>query len=395
MTQNKFFGSLLLIAGTTIGAGMLALPIASTGLGFGVSSLIMLLLWALMAYTALLMVEIHQFAPSDASLNQLARTLLGAKGQVIASVALMFLLYALCAAYIAGGGEQVNQKLNAWLGLDLPPQAGAIFFTLLIGTIVGLGTHCVDLINRVLFSLKIIALILMLALLLPQVEGTHLLELPLEQGLIVSAIPVIFTSFGFHGSIPSVVRYLGVEVKSLRKIMLLGSALPLLIYLLWQLGSQGVLSQSQLMINQSLSGFINLLASVLHSQYLSSAISVFADLALATSFLGVSLGLFDFMAANLRQQDNAAGRSFTAAITFVPPLGFALFYPQGFITALGYAAIALVILAIFLPVAMVWVQRQTRDKANLPQGYRVAGGKLGLLLAMLCGVAVIGAQLLG
>lgn len=87
-------------------------------------------------------------------------------------------------------------------------------------------------------------------------------------------------SFGFHGSIPSVVRYLGVEVKSLRKIMLLGSALPLLIYLLWQLGSQGVLSQSQLMTNQSLSGFINQLASVLHSQYLSSAISVFADLAL-------------------------------------------------------------------------------------------------------------------
>ena len=101
------------------------------------------------------------------------------------------------------------------------------------------------------------------------------------------------------------------------------------------------------------------------------------------------------MAANLRQQDNAAGRSITAAITFVPPLGFALFYPQGFITALGYAAIALVILAIFLPVTMVWVQRQTRDKANLPQGYRVAGGKLGLLLAIVCGVAVIGAQLLG
>jgi len=395
MTQNKFFGSLLLIAGTTIGAGMLALPIASAGLGFGMSSMIMLILWALMAYTALLMVEIHQFAPSDASLNQLARNLLGTKGQVVASIALMFLLYALCAAYIAGGGEQVHQKLISWLGLALPPQAGAIFFTLLVGTIVGLGTHCVDLINRMLFSLKIIALILMLALLLPQVEGTHLLELPLEQGLIVSAIPVIFTSFGFHGSIPSVVRYLGLEVKSLRKIMLLGSALPLLIYLLWQLGSQGVLSQSQLMTNQSLSGFINQLASVLHSQYLSSAISVFADLALATSFLGVSLGLFDFIAANLRQEDNATGRSVTAAITFVPPLGFALFYPQGFITALGYAAIALVILAIFLPVAMVWVQRQARDKAKLPQGYRVSGGKLGLVLALLCGLAVISAQLLG
>jgi len=394
MTQNKFIGSLLLIAGTTIGAGMLALPIASAGLGFGTSSAIMLILWALMAYTALLMVEIHQFAPSDASLNHLAQHLLGRKGQLIANSALMFLLYALCAAYIAGGGEQVNQKLTTWLGLQLPPQAGAILFTLLVGTIVGLGTHCVDLINRGLFSLKIVALLLMLALLLPQVESPHLLELPLNQGLIITAIPVIFTSFGFHGSIPSVVRYLGVEVKALRRIMLLGSALPLVIYLLWQLGSQGVLSQSQLLENQSLSSFISQLASVLHSEYLSSAISLFADLALATSFLGVSLGLFDFMASSLRQEDNATGRSLTATITFLPPLGFALFYPQGFITALGYAAIALVILAIFLPVAMVWTQRQTRDAANLPTGYRVAGGKFALVLACIGGIAIIAAQLL-
>lgn len=393
MTQNKIFGSLLLIAGTTIGAGMLALPIASAGLGFGTSSAIMLILWALMAYTALLMVEIHQFAPSDASLNHLAQRLLGRKGQLIANSALMFLLYALCAAYIAGGGEQVNQKLSTWLGLSLPPQAGAILFTLLIGVIVGMGTHCVDLINRGLFALKLLALLLMLALLLPQVESPHLLELPLNQGLIITAIPVIFTSFGFHGSIPSVVRYLGVEVKALRRIMLLGSALPLVIYLLWQVGSQGVLSQSQLLENQSLSSFINQLASVLHSEYLSSAISLFADLALATSFLGVSLGLFDFMASTLRREDNFSGRGITAAITFLPPLGFALFYPQGFITALGYAAIALVILAIFLPVAMVWKQRQTRDAANMPTGYRVAGGKFALMLATLCGIVVIAAQM--
>lgn len=394
MTQNKTVGSLLLIAGTTIGAGMLALPIASAGLGFGTASIIMLLLWALMAYTALLMVEIHQFAPSDASLNHLAQGLLGRKGQLIANSALMFLLYALCAAYIAGGGEQLNQKLTTWFDLSLPSQIGAILFTLLVGTIVGLGTYCVDLINRGLFGLKIVALILMLGLLLPQVKIPHLLELPLNQGLIISAIPVIFTSFGFHGSIPSVVRYLGVEVKALRRIMLLGSALPLIIYLLWQIGSQGVLTQSQLLENQTLSSFISQLANILHSQYLGNAISLFADLALTTSFLGVSLGLFDFMASNLKRKDNFAGRSLTTVITFLPPLGFALFYPQGFITALGYAAIALVILAIFLPVAMVWVQRQTRDAKNMPIGYRVGGGYGALILAALCGILVILAQLL-
>ncbi|MCV5373209.1 hypothetical protein OFD18_34005, partial [Escherichia coli] len=33
MSRSKVFGSTLIIAGTTIGAGMLALPLASAGIG--------------------------------------------------------------------------------------------------------------------------------------------------------------------------------------------------------------------------------------------------------------------------------------------------------------------------------------------------------------------------
>ena len=33
--QNKTLGSTLIVAGTTIGAGMLAMPLTSAGIGFG------------------------------------------------------------------------------------------------------------------------------------------------------------------------------------------------------------------------------------------------------------------------------------------------------------------------------------------------------------------------
>ncbi len=122
MKNNKTFGSMLIIAGTTIGAGMLALPLASAGLGFGVASILMLLLWGLMSYTALLMLEVHQHAPAHATLHTLAHKLLGRKGQLLASLAMMFLLYALCAAYIAGGGAQLNDKLVRYADLTLPPR---------------------------------------------------------------------------------------------------------------------------------------------------------------------------------------------------------------------------------------------------------------------------------
>jgi tyrosine-specific transport protein len=390
MNKSKIFGSMLIIAGTTIGAGMLALPLASSGLGFGVASVIMLLIWSLMTYTALLMIEVHQFAPTDATLHTLAYKLLGRKGQVVASISMMFLFYALCAAYIAGGGEQLHSKLTNWFELDIPMQLGAILFTVLIGTVVAIGTHSVDMINRTLFSLKLIALAVMLFLLLPHVSVSNLVELPVHQGLVLASLPVIFTSFGFHGSIPSIVRYLGKDTKTLRWTIVVGSALPLFIYLLWLVASQGVLSQGDLMNSQSLNGFIGSLSRLLHDPMIANTVSIFADLALATSFLGVSLGLYDFLSDLLKRKATAGHRVQVAIVTFIPPLGFAMFYPQGFITALGYAAFALVVLAIFLPVAMVAAQRKQQGV----DGYRVKGGNTGLVIVTLAGVLIMLVQLL-
>jgi tyrosine-specific transport protein len=392
MIQSKTFGSMLIIAGTTIGAGMLALPIASAGLGFSTSIILLFVAWALMTYTALLMLEVHQYAHINASLNSLAKNLLGKKGQLIANFSMIFLFYALCAAYIAGGGAQLQPMLVEWTQLDLPPQLGPVLITIVFGTIITLGIGIVDKINRVLFSIKIVALASVFYMLTPYVQGQHLLEMPIEQGLILSAIPVIVTSFGFHGCIPSIVKYVGIDTKSLRKIMMMGTALPLFIYVFWQIVSQGVMSQLNLLQSEGVSGFIVSIGSLLQSAHVHHAITIFADLALATSFLGVSLGLFDFFSDTLKKGNDKKDRLIIALVTFLPPLGFVIFYPQGFIMALGYAAIALVVLAIFLPVVMVFKQRKTRDESN--SDYRVKGGNSALIVAALCGVLIISAQFL-
>ncbi|EDQ02546.1 putative tyrosine-specific transport protein [Shewanella benthica KT99] len=118
----------------------------------------------------------------------------------------------------------------------------------------------------------------------------------------MAALPVIFTSFGFHGSIPSIVRYLGKEPKGLVLVMVVGSAIPLVVYLLWLVVSQGVLSQAELMQSQSLNGLIGSLSHLLHALMITNLVSIFADLALMTSFLGVSLGLSDYMSDLLQRQ---------------------------------------------------------------------------------------------
>lgn len=386
MQQNRFLGSLLIIAGTTIGAGMLALPLAASSLGFPLAIATMLLIWALMSYTALLMLELHQDAPRDATLHTLARRYLGQPGQWIATASMLFLFYALCAAYIAGGGEQLTSRLTPLL--TLPDWSGALIWTTVVAALIISGTGKVDLVNRGLFALKLIALAVILVLLMPKVEWIRLQATPTQDAGMVTAmlaaLPVIFTSFGFHGSIPSVVRYLGVDIKKLRWAILLGSALPLLVYCLWLMVSIGNLGQNALMQHAGLSELVTGLSAAVNSPALQSVIGGFADLALATSFLGVALGLFDFLGDMLKQK-----RLVTGVVTFTPPLMFALYYPSGFILALGYAAIALVILAIFLPAAMVWQKRKQQPDA----AYKVPGGAVGLLVAVALGAFIIIAQL--
>ncbi|NOJ25806.1 aromatic amino acid transport family protein [Vibrio coralliilyticus] len=391
MTKSKVLGSTLIIAGTTIGAGMLALPLASAGIGFTTSLIIMVVLWALMAYTALLMIELHQHADASATLHTLAKQFLGQKGKWVASFSMLFLFYSLCAAYIAGGGAQFGERISQFTGVEISGMTSTVIFTIVVAAVVTIGTGTVDKVNRVLFTIKLIAMAMVLTFLAPNVTESYLLSMPVEQGLVVAAIPVIFTSFGFHGSIPAIVNYLDGNTPSLRKAIIVGSSIPLIIYVFWQVVTLGVVSQDALVDNQGLSGLISTLSTKVHQSGLGQTIGVFADLALLTSFLGVSLGLFEFLGDSFNKKKAASSRIVVGAITFVPPMGFALFYPQGFIMALGYAAIALAILAIFLPIMMVKKARVVEDTQG---GYQVFGGTAGLMISGTVGFVIIAAQLL-
>ncbi len=369
---------------------MLALPLASAGIGFITSLLLMLALWLLMAFTALLMVELHQHAPANATLHTLAKQFLGDKGKWLATSAMLFLFYALCAAYIAGGGAQFGERLNQLFDIEVSPQTATVSFTVIVALVVTIGTAAVDKLNRVLFIAKMIAMVSVLFFLAPNMTESYLLTMPMQQGLIVAALPVIFTSFGFHGSIPVIVNYLDGNTRSLKKAIVIGSAIPLIIYVFWQLVTLGVLSQQEMLENKGLTALIGQLANKVHVGQLGHIIGVFADLALLTSFFGVSLGLFEFLGDSMKSRMREPKRWLASLATFLPPMVFALFYPQGFITALGYAAIALVVLAIFLPVAMVCQSRLVHTS----QPYQVKGGQLALLLASLVGIIIVGVQIL-
>lgn len=390
--KNRTFGSVFIVAGTTIGAGMLAMPIAAAGNGFGVSFVMLITLWALMCYTSLLLVEVYQHESHETGIGSIAERYLGSAGKIITGFSMMFLMYALTAAYVSGAGEIITSNLNHNFQIELADYIGIIIFTVIGGAVVCFGTTSVDFINRLLFAAKTVFMVLIFALMMPHVEQQNLLSQPMESVLILSAIPVVFTSFGFHGSVPSIVKYMGGDVKKLRFIFIIGSAIPLIAYILWQIATLGSISSDTfvgiLAQNSGLNGLLDAIRNVVNSSETELAVQMFMSLALATSFLGVALGLFDFLADLFKRQDSVAGRLQTGLLTFGPPLIFALFYPSGFIMALGYAAVSLAILALLLPSMLAFKSRSINER-----NYQVKGGAPVLVFVFMCGIVVIAVQL--
>lgn len=351
--KNRLLGSILLVAGSSIGGGMLAMPITSAGVGFMGISVLLVLIWFAMCYTALLMVQVYRYNSPNDGFDTLTKKYLGAFGNNTAGFSLLFLIYALTAAYISGGGSILNDQLQRWFDAPIDSRWGAVLFTIVFGGIVTMSTRWVDLFSRMLFLVKIAFLILLLIILFPYVQQGNLLQLPIEKGLIFTAIPVVFTSFGFHGSIPSIVKYLNGDEQKLNKAFVLGSLIPLVIYLFWQFVVLGSFDQSTFMgllqNHLGLEGLIISIREMAQTPLIRDAFNIFAAAALGTSFLGVSIGLFDYFMDWTKQKKGLHHRSIVGLLTFIPPLIFVLFYPQGFILALGYAAIAGVVLALLIP----------------------------------------------
>ena len=383
--MNKTVGSTLLVAGTMIGAGMLAMPLTSAGIGFGFTLVLLLGLWALLTFTALLFVELYQTAESDAGIGTLAEQYFGKVGRIIATAVLIIFLYALIAAYISGGGSLLKDLLPESFG----DKVSILLFTVIFGSFIVIGTHSVDKINRVLFFVMLAAFAVVLSLMLPEIKFDNLMATPIDNALMISASPVFFTAFGFHGSIPSLNKYLDGNVKALRISILAGSAITLFAYILWQMSTHGLLTQNEflqiLKEDATLNGLVKATLAITGSNMIAGAVKLFSTLALVTSFLGVGLGLLECIEDLLKRSFNVtAGRISLGLLTFIPPLVFALFYPEGFILALGYAGQMFAFYAVVLPVSLVWKARRTHT--DLP--YKVWGGNLTLIIVLVLGVII-------
>ena len=372
--SGSLFGAILLVAGTAIGGGMLALPVLTSLGGFIPSLVIFFLCWLFMACTGLLFLEVCQWTERGSNVISMAEKTLGPWGKVAAWGMYLFLFYCLTLAYIVGCGNLMSQVLQ------IPDWAGPPLFVALFSPIVFAGAKVTGKIN-IICMLGLGIFYCAFVLLGYRYVNTELL-LQRNWSLSLMALPVAFTSFGYQGIIPTLYEYLSHDLKKTRIAIIVGSSIPLAAYIIWQwlilgvvptYGPGGLAEALEKGDNaiQPLKNFINNPLVYTVGQY-------FAFFALVTSFFGVTLGLIDFLADGLRVEKTQKGKFLVSLLVFVPPLILAISYPHAFLIALEYAGgFGAALLLGLLPILMVWSGRYS---LKMPSEKLLPGGRIVLLM---------------
>lgn len=367
MILSRKFGAAMIISGTCIGAGMLAIPATVASCGFFIGSVLIICIWALMTFTALVLAEVNLKMQDGANFIEMTSETLGPIGVGAVWVCYVLLLYSLVAAYTVGGGSLISTTLGS-IDINLSEKVTGIIFIFLLGIFIYISTRVVDHVNKLMLTGKLLAFFLLIVVLIPHVSTDHLEYQIKNPNFIWAAFPILLTSFGFHHIIPTLRTYVNSNKKSLRQAIILGSSLPLVIYLLWifsTLGSLPVETSTGILGKQS-GEITSVIISHFHgsSGYISMISFLFGFFALATSFLGVALGLFDFNRSTYKISGNLHKHKILAfIITFLPAYVYAVMYPDGFKSALGYASIFVAVLQVALPMLMLWVVNYRKNKA--------------------------------
>ena len=150
----KVIGSVLMILETSIGAGMLALPVVCAQQSWLSSTIMLIAAWLMMTVGAFSLLEVNLWFPAGSNLVTMAHRTLGELGRAIVWLLYLALLYCLICAYLSAAGDVITGLMRA-LHLPVKQWFGDCLALIVLGLVVVMGIRSVDLVNRALMCAKL------------------------------------------------------------------------------------------------------------------------------------------------------------------------------------------------------------------------------------------------
>ena len=307
--KHSAFWGVMVIAGTVIGGGMFALPVDLAGAWFFWGAFILIIAWFSMLHSGLLLLEANLNYPVGSSFNTITKDLIGNTWNIISGITVAFVLYILTYAYISANGAIISETISMNLGYHANPRIVGICTAIFVASVLWISSLAASRITSLFLGLKIISFVIVFGSFFFQVDYSILRDATSTTAgtsyfpYIFMALPVCLASFGFHGNIPSLIICYGKRKDKLIKSVVFGSLLALVIYLFWLYCTMGNIPRESFKAIISSGGNVDsLVKSFLGTKQhgiIEFCLLVFSNLAVASSFFGVTLGVFDYLARDM------------------------------------------------------------------------------------------------
>lgn len=504
----KFWSLVLLAAGTMIGSTVLTLPLEISQYGATTTFIFMFIMCLFSLHVSMYTVEAiivgsahaiqntiqnktddsiqdnqcNRNQEKDYNLSSLSRIYLGRFFEKICTISTLGLFFALIMAYISGASSIISSFFSINFQFSC-------IYTGLVSFLIVSTQSIFSKVNNFLFSLKAISFVSLLVACINSFSYEVLMSHGAENSIqlskitsfisnligtasiaeatgtatstttntvnftdifnslsVIRLLPLFFTAFGFHGSIPFILKSLFhtfkqtkqtvkqttkqvIDIQKFRRIFLISGIITFSVYIIWIAIVLSNIEPNQIHLPANVSDLVNLLTqskanhtsnftnvhtdapltfnsiqstahslnhSITHffksvidsissiSNFLFSKfntfVQIFAVCALATSIIGVSIGLIDFIKDMVKEtiNNNIKYKSHTLNIFNISSrklhiiVSFAVFFistfislsaPFLFIKFLSFAALFLLLIAVILPCMIVYKQRYSMQSS--------------------------------
>ncbi len=370
MEKKRFWEAVATLMGTTIGAGVLGMPyvVAKAGLVIGLIEIV--LIGFVIILLNLLLGEIVLRTRGNHQLTGYAEKYLGKAGKKIMTLTMVFGIYSALTAYLIG----VSNELAKLFSISNLPVASNIVYGLAYFFVVALliysGLKAIE--KSELLLVGIIVCIIVL------VSGVAIFSpgFSIKPGISISRniiypYGVIFFAYLGSVAIPEMKEELGKDRKSLKKAILFGGFIVMLIYMLFSTAIIGVCKEVTALAPDCL-------------QVLGSRMETFGVLfgifAMSTSFLTLGLALKEMYEYDYKLKKGSAW-----VLTCIIPLVIFLLGIGGFIQILSVAG---ALVGGVEGILIVLMFRNAKKKGNRKPEYLVKENRI--LLAILIMAFVLG-----
>jgi len=372
---HKSWMAVATMVGTIVGAGILGIPYVIAKAGFFYGLLLIAGIGISFIFLNLFAGEIILRTKEQHQLTGYAEKYLGKKGKKILTISLLISIYGALTAYLIGEGA----TLHAIFGFSSPLIYSIVFF-IVATTIIYHGMKATGKAELILIALLLVTVILIGVFSYNQIQTKNFSSFDYHYLFLPYGV-ILFALMGLP-ALPEVQEVLGKEKKKMKKVILLGSIIPIVLYLLFTVVIIGIVGEDHFDLLEPNDRIATIALKMYSLPLLGTFANMLAVLAMFTSFLSLGTALTE-----IYRYDYGFSKAIAFLLTFSIPLIIFFFQLTSFIAILGVTGAVAGGIDAILIIIMYWKAKILGERK--PE-YQLAKHKLlGIVLILMFAVGIL------